>query len=126
MQNKAYKKIIISLLLHLGIGTFIFVVLLFTRFGIDYYIADAFSVTGILLLGYAAIKFVASEGAFNVLGFWFQKFRDMFKRGPKTNMKYYDYVEMKRENEKPILWPSLAVGGLFFLIGLVISIIVTL
>ena len=121
MPNNNLKKILISLLIHLGIGIFIFLVVFFSRLGIDHYVADSFSVTGIVLLGYCAIKFVAGEGIFNVLGFWFHKFINMFKRGPKTNLKYYDYVAMKKEEEKPILWPTLLVGGIFFLIGLILS-----
>ena len=38
--------------------------------------------------------------------------------------KYHDYIEMKSEEEKMILWPTLVVGLIFFVVGLIISLIV--
>lgn len=125
MQNNK-RKILVSLLINFGVSVFIFLVIFFSRFKIDHYVADSFSITGIVVLGYCAIRFVASEGVFNVLGFWGTRFINMFKRGPKTNMKYYEYVAMKQGETKPILWPTLVVGGIYFIIGLIISLVIVL
>ncbi len=120
------NKFLISLLINFGVSAFVFLTIFFSRFKIDHYIADSFSVTGVIMLGYAAIKFIASEGMFNILGFFAYKLVNTFKRNPQTNYKYYEYVEMKNGEAKPKLWPTLIVGAVYFIIGLILSLVIVL
>ena len=101
-MKKINKRTIISLFINFIVSIIIFLSIFFARFKIDHFVIDAFSITGVAMLLYASMKFVISAGAFNVLGFWFKKFTDFFRRTPKYNFKYYDYIEMKKENEKPV------------------------
>lgn len=125
MKNSDNRKIIISLITNAAIAILLFFTIFFARLGIDHYVADSFSVTGILMLLFAALKFAASEGVFFIVGWSFKKIVDAFRKVPKyKNMKYHDYIEMKQEEERMILWPTLVVGAIFFIIGLIISLMV--
>ena len=77
------------------------------------------------MLLFAGLKFASSEGVFYIFGWSFKRLSDIFRKNPKyTGMKYHDYIEMKSEEEKMILWPTLVVGLIFFVVGLIISLIV--
>lgn len=118
------RQTIVSLITNLAISILLFFTIFFMRLGIDHYVADSFSVTGILMLLFAALKFVAAEGVFNILGWGFKKIVDVFRKNPHyRNMRYHDYVEMKQAEEKMILWPTLLVGCVFFVVGLILSLI---
>lgn len=69
-MKKINKKTIISLIINFIVSIIIFLSIFFARFKIDHFVIDAFSITGIVMLLYAGMKFVISAGAFNVLGFW--------------------------------------------------------
>ena len=123
--KKINKRTIISLFINFIVSIIIFLSIFFARFKIDHFVIDAFSITGVAMLLYASMKFVISAGAFNVLGFWFKKFTDFFRRTPKYNFKYYDYIEMKKENEKPLLWPTIIIGCIYFVVGMIMIIVST-
>ena len=126
MKNNLNKRrILVSLIVNAVIAILLFLTIFFSRLGIDHYVADSFSVTGILMLLFTGLKFAASEGVFYILGWSFKKIADAFRREPKyRNMKYHDYIAMKNEEEKMILWPTVLVGAVFFIVGLIISLCV--
>ena len=94
----------------------------FVRYGVD-----AFGLSGLLLILFAAISLVSSQGAFDMLNYsvqlvFFTVFRPVYreKEFPKT---YYDYkVKMGLKKRKPVsaLW---IVGLLFLLVGVIFLVI---
>ncbi len=126
MQNNLTKRrVVVSLITNSVIAVLLFLTLFFSRLGIDHYVADSFSVTGIIMLLFTGLKFASSEGVFYIFGWSFKRLSDIFRKNPKfVNLKYHDYIEMKSAEEKMILWPTLSIGGLFFLVGLIISLLV--
>lgn len=122
MNNLNRRRVIVSLIINFIISILLFFTIFFSRLGIDHYVADSFSVTGIIMLLFAGLKFASSEGVFYIFGWSFKRLSDMFRKNPKyMKMKYHEYIGMKQEEEKMILWPTLTVGGFFFIIGLIIS-----
>jgi amino acid transporter len=91
------------------------------------YATDAFGLSGILLLLFAAINFTASKGAFDALNYSVQLlfltiFRPRYRENnfPKT---YFDYkVKMDAKERKPlnVLWLS---GAIYLIVGIVFLII---
>ena len=91
------------------------------------YATDAFGLSGILLLLFAAINFTASKGAFDALNYSVQLlfltiFRPRYRENnfPKT---YCDYkVKMDAKERKPlnVLWLS---GAIYLIVGIVFLII---
>ena len=126
MQNNLTKRrVVVSLITNSVIAVLLFLTLFFSRLGIDHYVADSFSVTGIIMLLFTGLKFASSEGVFYIFGWSFKRLSDIFRKNPKfVNLKYHDYIEMKSAEEKMILWPTLSIGGLFFRVGLIISLLV--
>jgi hypothetical protein len=88
-----------------------------------FYVVDAFTITGVFLLLLALATFVSNEGVFNAVTWGFGKIFDMFRSVPKNNLKYFEYVEAKREKDKIFLWPTVIVGTVFFLVGILIYLI---
>ena len=124
-NNLNIRRIVVSLIVNFVISILLFFTIFFSRLGIDHYVADSFSVTGIMMLLFAGLKFASSEGVFYIFGWSFKRLSDIFRKNPKyTSMKYHDYIEMKSEEEKMLLWPTLLVGGVFFIVGLIISLLV--
>ncbi len=122
-MRKVNKNILIQIAINVGLSIIIFLTIFFVRYKIDHYVIDAFSLTGALLLLFACMKLVIHAGTFNLLGFWARKFSDFFRKTPKYNYKYYDYVEMKKDGKKIILWPSFLVGGIYLIIGIIMILI---
>lgn len=109
------KKLIVP-----GIITIIiWALLFFLRMGEPYYALEAFWITGIFMLLQAFIYWITNEGIFYGLSWSMGKILDMFRRNPKYPMKYFEYVQMKRERPKLDIWPTFIIGIIFFLIGLI-------
>lgn len=113
-------KLIINFVVSLGLFFLIF----FTRFKVDHYIIDAFTLTGVVFLLFASLRFVISEGVFNSIEWSIKKITDFFRRVPKYNYKYHDFIVIKEEKDKPLLWPTLLIGAIYLVIGLVMIIII--
>ena len=89
-------------------------------------LTDGFMVSGGLLLMFAGLLFVSSQGALIGIGFalrnavltWFVPF------GKKKQERYYDYRERKTAELKKKNSPAIFVTGLaFFVIGLILMVI---
>jgi len=87
--------------------------------GETYYALEAFWITGIFLLLQALMYWVTNEGVFYTITWSIGKIIDMFRRTPKYPMKFFEYVEMKRDKPKLDVWPTLSIGIVFFSIGLI-------
>ena len=114
-MKRHLKKFIYPIVLAIIIWS----VLFFARIGADYYALEAFWLTGIFLILQSLLFWVSSEGVFNTITWGFGRLFDSFRSRPKYNMKYFEFVELKKEKKKVSPWPSLIIGGLFFIIGLV-------
>lgn len=124
-NNLKKRKIIVSLIVNSVIAVLLFLTIFFSRLGVDHYVADSFSVAGILMLLFTGLKFASSEGVFYIFGWSFKRLGDIFRKNPKyVGMKYHDYIEMKSGEDKMLLWPTLVVGLVFFVVGLIISLMV--
>lgn len=122
-KNNSKNKILIKLLINLVISLVLFSVIFFVRYKVDHYIIDAFSLTGLLMLLFSALRFVVFEGVFNSVEWCLKKFSDMFRRVPKYGYKYRDFVAMKGEVKKPIIWPTIVVGSIYFIVGIIMIIV---
>lgn len=87
-------------------------------------LCDAFTVPGILMLGFGLLVFATNGGAFDMLAFGVRKLFDLFKRD-LTKVKYrtfYDYRQAQAEKKRSFLhW--IIVGGGFLLIAIIFLII---
>ena len=86
-------------------------------------LCDSLFVPGVLITGLGLIIVVASEGAFDMLGYGFKNFFSLFtprKVKKEGREKYYDYVMRKkemRENNRRSPWPILIIGITFLLLA---------
>ena len=88
----------------------------------EWAVVDAFQVSGMLTALFGCILLVSSLGAFDFLIFGIRKFLNLLfpvnSRLPKT---YKDYVADKNDKRTTyFLWPWLAVGIVFIIIGTII------
>lgn len=97
----------------------VWAMIFFGKMGEDNYIIDSIWVSGLIVLLLALLIWTTQEGAFDSIRWGFGKMFDMFRKTPKYDMKYIEYVEMKKEKEKTKVWPSLVVGGVLFLVGVI-------
>lgn len=97
----------------------IWAILFFTRMGEDHYVLDSIWVTGLLVLLQGLLFWTTQEGVFDTIRWGVGKFTDMFRKETKYNMKYYEYVQIRRAKPKTAIWPSLLVGGLLFIVGVI-------
>lgn len=114
-MKKTLKKFIFPGILTIIIWSLLF----FLRMKEPYYALDAFWLTGIFLLLQALIYWVTNEGVFNAINWGFGKIIDLFRAVPKVPMKYFEYVEAKRDKPKLSVWPSFTIGIIFFLVGII-------
>jgi len=112
---KILKKFIFPGIIAIVVWSLLF----FLRMGETYYALEAFWITGIFLLLQALIYWVSNEGAFYIIVWGVGKIIDMFRKTPKYPMSYFEYVEAKRENRKLDVWPTLSLGAVFFMVGLI-------
>lgn len=114
-KKEVLMKLIINFIISLGLFFTIFLV----RFKVDHYVVDAFTLTGVVFLLLASLRFVIFEGVFNSVEWAIKKFSDFFRRVPKYNYKYHDFLVIKGEKNKPLLWPTFVIGSLYLGIGLI-------
>lgn len=105
-------------------GIVLFFLLFSLRYGQDHYVADSFWVTGVSLILFTGLIFVANEGVFDMVVYGTKRFVDLFRKEKRVVMTYHEYVVSKQEKEKVSLWPTAAVGAIFFIIGLILSLLV--
>ncbi len=88
-------------------------------------VADSATIVAALYLGVTLIGWIGSKGTFDIFGYsiggLFRLFRrDAYEHSGET---FYDYRVKKDENRKPFNWPMLAVGLLFLLIALAVTVV---
>jgi hypothetical protein len=88
-------------------------------------IVDAFMITGAFLWMGAGIVYINQEGAFDIVIYGVKRIVRIFKKyvdddSPKS---YYEYVDTRRGQKKIILYPTILVGTVYFLVGLIIFLI---
>jgi len=86
---------------------------------------DAFMITGAFLWMGAGIVYINQEGAFDIVIYGVKRIVRIFKKyvdddSPKS---YYEYVDTRRGQKKIILYPTILVGTVYFLVGLIIFLI---
>lgn len=119
------KALLIKLLINFIISLSLFFFIFFVRFKVDHYIVDSFTLTGVVLLLLTSLRFVISEGVFNSIEWAFKKFSDFFRRMPKYNYKYHEFIAIKEEKNKPLLWPTFLIGAIYLTIGLIMIICIS-
>lgn len=122
---KSKKELLIKLIINLVVSLGLFFLIFFTRFKVDHYIIDAFTLTGVVLLLFASLRFVISEGVFHSIEWSIKKFTDFFRRVPKYNYTYHDFIAIKEEKDRPLLWPTLLIGSIYLAIGVVMIICIS-
>lgn len=87
-------------------------------------LCDAFSVSGVLVLGVGLLVFATNGGAFDMLAFGFIKLFDLFKKDlTKTKYRtFYDYRQAQREKKRSFS-SLLIVGGAFLLVGIALLLV---
>lgn len=84
-------------------------------------LANAFTLSGTLLLGLGCLVFLANEEAFLGLGYALgHTFRMLIPGAKKKDERYADYVERRREKGKVKGFSFIFYTGLFFMVFAVI------
>ena len=91
--------------------------------GFEYRISyvDAFSVAGAAVFFIGLLQVVSYYGAFDIFGYSFSAFR----RKERKYTDYVDYQNKKRaskSNSKLTYMPFIAVGAIFFIIGIILNV----
>ena len=98
----------------------------FTEYTIRVF-ADAFTVSGILNMLFFLLVILAREGAFDMIVYGTKRFFIfIFKKKPEESSlprTYFDYVVQKRGDKKRNHFEYLIFPFIFFIIGLILSII---
>ena len=98
----------------------------FTEYTIRVF-ADAFTVSGILNMLFFLLVILAREGAFDMIVYSTKRFFIfIFKKNPEESSlprTYFDYVVQKRGDKKRNHFEYLIFPFIFFIIGLILSII---
>ena len=98
----------------------------FTEYAIRVF-ADAFTVSGILNMLFFLLVILAREGAFDMIVYSTKRFFIfIFKKNPEESSlprTYFDYVVQKRGDKKRNHFEYLIFPFIFFIIGLILSII---
>ena len=98
----------------------------FTEYAIRVF-ADAFTVSGILNMLFFLLVVLAREGAFDMIVYGTKRFFIfIFKKKPEESSlprTYFDYVVQKRGDKKRNHFEYLIFPFIFFVIGLILSII---
>lgn len=98
----------------------------FTEYAIRVF-ADAFTVSGILNMLFFLLVILAREGAFDMIVYGTKRFFIfIFKKKPEESSlprTYFDYVVQKRGDKKRNHFEYLIFPFIFFIIGLILSII---
>lgn len=83
--------------------------------------SDAFSVPGILGLGFGLLVLGSNGGAFDMLSYGVKKLFHLFKKDP-IDRKYgtfYEYQQARREKKRSFLY-LVIVGGAYLTVGLIL------
>lgn len=98
----------------------------FTEYTIRVF-ADAFTVSGILNMLFFLLVILAREGAFDMIVYGTKRFFIfIFKKNPEESSHprtYFDYVVQKRWDKKRNHFEYLFFPFIFFIVGLILSII---
>ena len=89
-------------------------------------LSDAFAVPGVCLIMFSLLIWASSEGAFDFLGYAFNRVGDMMIPGHgamKKHETYYDYVERKRGKRAKGFWFLFFVGLAFTAVSVVFIIL---
>ena len=90
-------------------------------------LCDAFTIPGLLYLLLWGLIWASHKGALDGLGFVFSNMFAALIPGmrAKRTTKYYDYVQLRRENRKPFSYVRFlgVVGGVFLLVAIVFLIL---
>ena len=80
--------------------------------------SDALFIASAAGLGYVGMIFVVRSGSFDVLNYGVYRLFESFRL---DRTKRWDSA--KRQKNKPVYWPCLAVSGAFFLAALVLALV---
>jgi hypothetical protein len=88
-------------------------------------IADSATIVAALYLGMTLLGWIGSKGTFDIFGYTVGGIFRLFRKESyeKTGDTFYDYRKKKDENRKPFNWPMLAVGLLFLLISIAVTVV---
>lgn len=124
-MNKSYlfRRYLKATLIPLGVNIILFLIFYFLWPSESTRLADAFQVSGLLLVLFMGLVLVHNFGAFDMIVFATTRlFARLF---PWSNVdmtkSYYDYVTEKKaeRKKKPLFWPAFAIGVISILIGFI-------
>lgn len=117
--KKKLNPLVINIIVNVVISQILFWVLFILNPSEEYATLDAFFVTGFSMLLFAGLRLMTSEGVFYSVNWGMKKMTDLFRKTPKYNYKFFEYVESRRNEPKAVLWPNAAVGLIYFVISLI-------
>lgn len=122
--QKKLKGLIINISINVVISQILFWLAFFLNPSEEYVVLDSFFVTGFAFLLFALLRVLTSEGVFYSVNWAMKKTIDLFRKKPKYNYKFFEYVESRRNEPKGIIWPNAAVGLIYFIVSLVMYLII--
>ena len=120
-MNKTTKRLIIISIVSLLMALLVLIIKGFDK-AINYCYAFFISVMLIVCVGW--LSFVSNCGAFDIFGYSFKTIKDsLTKEGIREYQNMNEYVEskkVKRTKEKLYFLPYIIIGGIFFLMAIII------
>ncbi len=88
------------------------------------YLADAFTIPGVVFILIGVLVILVSQGAFNGIGYAMRHLgRMLFPFFIRKDITYYEYLQNRKAARKTVSYLSFLIVGSVFLIGAVIFII---
>lgn len=118
------KKILTSFVIAFLIGVISFLSVFFGRGLFNYAgLSDAFFISGAIIAAVAGLIWSIRSGSFDVLNYGVYRLFESFKKGNTkrwdTALDYKNEQNSKREKNKIIYWPYLAVAGLAIVFAII-------
>lgn len=89
------------------------------------FLVDAFVITGFFIWLGAGIVFIDQEGVFDIAIYGLKRFVRLFKKSVDDDFpdSYYDYSEGRKSRKRVTLYPTLIVGTVYVLVGIIIYLV---
>ena len=123
------KKLILKFITYFFVNAFLLsVILLIKRDFSTRGFSDAAFISGAVLFLFSLLKILATKGAYDLIGYTFVRFRDLFRKdSTKSFPDAYSYVEDRKEKrikDKEKFYAELIVPALFLLTALILALLV--
>lgn len=121
--QKKLNGLLINVIVNIVISQILFWITYILNPSSEYAVLDAFFVTGFSFLLFALLRVLTSEGVFYSVNWAMKKMVDLFRKNPKYNYKYFEYIESRRNEPKGTIWPNAIVGLIYFVVSIIMYLI---